>query len=161
MSPTLITQAWPFLLNGLPNYIVYNIPGSNVQRWILVLVNITVVRAPLTLGLHCSELITNVIRDERYWRCVAGRKGLRTTTNPLKPVFIIPLSLMLFIAKPFLPLFIFACVFTIMALRRPRGPQPAAYGHVQTLANLVEYEWSPVMWWGHKVDEICIVMLVG
>ncbi|KAG2110657.1 uncharacterized protein F5147DRAFT_772439 [Suillus discolor] len=33
------------------------------------------------------------------------------------------------------------------------GPQPAAYGHVQTLANLVD-EWSPVMWWGHKEDGI-------
>jgi hypothetical protein len=50
-------------------------------------------------------------------------------------------------------LFMFACLFTFVALRRPRGPQPAAYGHVQTLANLVD-EWSPVMWWGHKEDGI-------
>lgn len=50
-------------------------------------------------------------------------------------------------------LFIYACFFTFVALRRPRGPQPAAYGHVQTLANLVD-EWSPVMWWGHKEDGI-------
>ncbi|KAG2148052.1 hypothetical protein DEU56DRAFT_107625 [Suillus clintonianus] len=44
-------------------------------------------------------------------------------------------------------------VFTVVALRRPRGPQPAAYGHLQTLANLVD-EWSLVMWWGHKEDGI-------
>jgi hypothetical protein len=50
-------------------------------------------------------------------------------------------------------LFIFACFCTVVALFRPRGPQPAAYGHLQTLANLVD-EWSPVMWWGHKEDEI-------
>ncbi|KAJ8594486.1 hypothetical protein M405DRAFT_808898, partial [Rhizopogon salebrosus TDB-379] len=50
-------------------------------------------------------------------------------------------------------LFIFACFCTVVALSRPRGPQPAAYGHLQTLANLVD-EWSPVMWWGHKEDEI-------
>jgi hypothetical protein len=50
-------------------------------------------------------------------------------------------------------LFTFACIFTFVALRRPRGPQPAAYGHLQTLANLVD-EWSPVMWWGHKEDGI-------
>jgi hypothetical protein len=50
-------------------------------------------------------------------------------------------------------LFIFACFFTVIALLRPRGPQPAAYGHLQTLANLVD-EWSPVMWWGHKEDGI-------
>ncbi|OAX40118.1 hypothetical protein K503DRAFT_864857 [Rhizopogon vinicolor AM-OR11-026] len=46
-------------------------------------------------------------------------------------------------------LFVFACFFTLVALYRPRGPQPAAYGHLQTLSNLVD-EWSPVMWWGHK-----------
>jgi hypothetical protein len=50
-------------------------------------------------------------------------------------------------------LFIYACFFTFVALRRPRGPQPAAYGHIQTLANLID-EWSPVMWWGHKKDGI-------
>ena len=50
-------------------------------------------------------------------------------------------------------LFIFACSFTVVALYRPHGPQPAAYGHLQTLANLVD-EWSPVMWWGHKEDGI-------
>jgi hypothetical protein len=52
-----------------------------------------------------------------------------------------------------IPLFIFACFFTFVALRRPRGPQPATYGHLQTLANLVD-EWSPMMWWGHKEDGI-------
>ncbi|KAG1719669.1 hypothetical protein EDB19DRAFT_1918659 [Suillus lakei] len=50
-------------------------------------------------------------------------------------------------------LFIFSCFFTLIALRRPCGPQPATYGHVQTLTNLVD-EWSPVMWWGHKEDGI-------
>lgn len=46
-------------------------------------------------------------------------------------------------------LFILATTFTFLATRRPRGPQPVAYGHVQTLANLVDV-WSPTMWWGHK-----------
>jgi len=65
----------------------------------------------------------------------------------------------------------FTCLLTFMALRRPRGPQPATYGHLQTLANLVD-EWSPVMWWGHKEDGIpychagtvqnssCILMMI-
>jgi hypothetical protein len=52
-----------------------------------------------------------------------------------------------------LALFIFACFFTLVALYRPRSPQPVVYGHLQTLANLVD-EWSPVMWWGHKEDGI-------
>lgn len=46
-------------------------------------------------------------------------------------------------------LLIFSLTLTVVVLRQPKGPQPAAYGHVQTLANLID-EWSPTMWWGHK-----------
>ncbi|KAG1847557.1 hypothetical protein DFJ58DRAFT_747029 [Suillus subalutaceus] len=193
MSAVALTpQTWSFipnLLNENFNYIAYFIPGVNFQVWILVFVNMAVAQGPLTLGLHCSELIANVIRDERQWRCATSRKGLSTATNPVKTIFTHPICLILFVAKPFLhwmfglsftiynsatdgeldgsfvdmftaqiwnlciALFIFACFFTFVALRQPRGPQPAAYGHLQTLANLVD-EWSPVMWWGHKEDGI-------
>ncbi|KAG1879113.1 hypothetical protein F4604DRAFT_1902949 [Suillus subluteus] len=190
LSPDALTiQTWSFVPSGPYNYIQYGMPGVNLQAWILLFVNMAAVQGPLTLGLHCSELIANVIRDERQWRCATGRKGLKTATNPLKTIFTHPICLVLFVAKPFLhwmfgfsfsistsvfngqltllsvvmltaqiwnlciALFIFACFFTFVALRRPRGPQPAAYGHVQTLANLVD-EWSPVMWWGHKEDGI-------
>ncbi|KIK42765.1 hypothetical protein CY34DRAFT_755321 [Suillus luteus UH-Slu-Lm8-n1] len=187
----LTTQTWSFIPNlyGSFNGIQYVMPGTSIQWWILVFVNMVVVQGPLTLGLHCSELITNVIRDERQWRCATRKKGLTTATNPLTPIFTHPICLVLFVAKPFLhwmfglsfiitndavdgrlgilvvrmltaqiwnlciALFIFACFFTFVALRRPRGPQPASYGHLQTLANLVD-EWSPVMWWGHKEDGI-------
>ncbi|EIW81675.1 hypothetical protein CONPUDRAFT_72096 [Coniophora puteana RWD-64-598 SS2] len=46
-------------------------------------------------------------------------------------------------------------VLTILALRRPRGLQPSAYGHFQTLANLID-EWpeeaggNERIYWGHK-----------
>ncbi|KAG2028723.1 hypothetical protein BDR03DRAFT_594846 [Suillus americanus] len=184
----LTTQTWSFLPNG-DSYITYGISGGNLQVWTLLFVSMTLVQGPLTLGLHCSELISNVIRDERQWRSATGRKGLRTAMSPVKTIFTHPICLVLFVAKPFLhwmfglsfavgntavddqllqpfimmyiaqiwnlyiALFIFACFFTHVALRRPRGPQPAAYGHLQTLANLVD-EWSPVMWWGHKKDGI-------
>ncbi|KAG1882516.1 hypothetical protein F4604DRAFT_1990918 [Suillus subluteus] len=192
-SPHALTlQTWSFFsnwMNNQLNFIFYNMPGVNIGTWILLFVNVAVIQGPLTLGLHCSELIANAIRDERQWRYATGRKGLRTATNPVKAIFIHPICLVLFAAKPFLhwmfglslatsaiaydeklielsvimctaqiwnlciALFIFSCFFTFVALRRPRGPQPAAYGHVQTLANLVD-EWSPVMWWGHKEDGI-------
>ncbi|KAG1811126.1 uncharacterized protein BJ212DRAFT_1483797 [Suillus subaureus] len=200
------------------NGIQYPIPGVDLEVWILLYVNMAAIQGPLTLGLHCSELIANVIRDERQWRYASTRKkGLTTATNPVKMISSHPICLILFVAKPFLhwmfglainlgtestvhpirpdylispdyltgtdntvgtssavdgqlaglgvsmftaqvwnlciALFIFACFFTFVALRRPRGPQPAAYGHLQTLANLVD-EWSPVMWWGHKEDGI-------
>ncbi|KAG2352666.1 hypothetical protein BDR07DRAFT_1564439 [Suillus spraguei] len=185
----LTQKTWSFLPNALSNVIWYDMPGINLQAWILLFVNMAVVQGPLTLVLHCSELIANVNRDERQWRSATGRKGLRMATNPVKMIFTHPICLVLFVTKPFLhwmfglsfnisrlvvdgqlgslevimltaqiwnlciALFIFACFFTFVALRRPRGPQPAAYGHVQTLANLVD-EWSPVMWWGHKEDGI-------
>ncbi|KIK40293.1 hypothetical protein CY34DRAFT_274313 [Suillus luteus UH-Slu-Lm8-n1] len=189
-SVALTAQTWSFIPKTGPyNYIQYAMPGIGIQWWILVFVNVAVVQGPLTFVLHCSELIANVIRDERQWRCATGRKGLKIATNPVKPIFTHPICLVLLVAKPFLhwmfglsfiistpagngtlvilfivmltaqiwnlciALFILACFFTFVALRRPRGPQPAAYGHVQTLANLVD-EWSPVMWWGHKEDGI-------
>ncbi|KAG2355203.1 hypothetical protein BDR07DRAFT_1426966 [Suillus spraguei] len=188
-TKSLPLKTWSFIPNGPSNCIAYDLPGSNLGVWILLCVNVAAVQGPLTLGLHCSELIANVIRDECQWRCSTGRKGLRVATNPVKMIFTHPICLILFAAKPFLhwmfglsfqtfeiatngelrrpfvfmytaqmwnlciALLIFACFFTFVALRRPRGPQPAAYGHVQTLANLVD-EWSPVMWWGHKEDGI-------
>jgi len=42
-----------------------------------------------------------------------------------------------------------AAFITFVASTRQRGPQPAAYGHIQTLADLVD-EWSTRMFWGHK-----------
>ncbi|KZP23090.1 hypothetical protein FIBSPDRAFT_466963 [Athelia psychrophila] len=43
----------------------------------------------------------------------------------------------------------FATITTLIAIYKPRGPQPAAYGHFQTLADLID-EWHPVLYWGHK-----------
>src|ERR1700722_3745782 len=45
-----------------------------------------------------------------------------------------------------------AVFVTFIAKRRPSGPQPAAYGHIQTLTDLVD-EWLPTMYWGHKGDD--------
>ncbi|KAG1726002.1 uncharacterized protein EDB91DRAFT_1061907 [Suillus paluster] len=195
LSPSSSSSKWwSFFTDFNSSYAVGYIVAKkddtiSFQLWILVFVNIAVVQGPLTLGLHCAELIANVIQNERQWRCATARKGLHTVTNPLKLFLINPLGLFLFVVKPVLhwmfgyafhfgfwtafaiasggnnafavgdfviwtlciALFIFACIFTFSALRRPRGPQPAAYGHLQTLANLVD-EWSPVMWWGHKED---------
>ncbi|KAG1790690.1 uncharacterized protein HD556DRAFT_1241976 [Suillus plorans] len=185
----LTLKTWSFFNNSYSIYMTYSLPSGSLKGWIQLFVNIAAVQGLLTLGLHCSELIVNVIRDERQWRCATRRQGLKVATNPLKPIFTHPLCLILFIAKPFLhwmfglsfkittsayneslhyfsvmmftaqiwnlciALFILACFFTVVALLRPHGPQPAAYGHLQTLANLVD-EWSPVMWWGHKEDGI-------
>ncbi|KZP24914.1 hypothetical protein FIBSPDRAFT_1041725 [Athelia psychrophila] len=61
----------------------------------------------------------------------------------------------------------FAIITTLIAIYKPHGPQPAAYGHFQTLADLID-EWPPeepipgnklhpVLHWGHKSnkDGVC------
>lgn len=64
-----------------------------------------------------------------------------------------------------IPLYTLAavCLFlalfaTLLATRRPRGCQPAAWGHLQTLADLID-DWgvpgreeSTILWWGGKGD---------
>jgi hypothetical protein len=78
-------QTWSFFsgvsdsdLSAYPMYYMQ----IGIPWWILVFVNVAVVQAPLTLELHCSELIANVIRDERQWRCATGRKGLKNRDEP-------------------------------------------------------------------------------
>ncbi|KAG8887224.1 hypothetical protein FRB98_000321 [Tulasnella sp. 332] len=44
-----------------------------------------------------------------------------------------------------------ATFITVVATRHPSGPQPVAYGHVQTLADPVD-EWSTTMFWGDEGD---------
>jgi len=73
-----------------------------VQWWTLCIVIVALVQGPLTLALHCSELIASVIRDERYWRRATRRKGLRMKITRLNSLFTDPFSLVLFAAKPIL-----------------------------------------------------------
>jgi hypothetical protein len=102
-SDALTPQTWSFLSTTLQsNFIMIGIYGVSLGTWILLFVIMAIFQGPLTLALHCSELITNVIRDEREWRRATGMKGLRTATNPAKMIFAHPICLVLFVAKPFL-----------------------------------------------------------
>ncbi|KZP02940.1 hypothetical protein FIBSPDRAFT_1055551 [Athelia psychrophila] len=47
-------------------------------------------------------------------------------------------------------LLIVAIALTCLALYRPRGVQPATFGHIQTIANVIDV-WAPRIWWGYKV----------
>jgi hypothetical protein len=60
----------------------------------------------------------------------------------------------------YIRVFVYGCVVTALAIfttylvaRRPKGPQPAAWSHFQTLADLID-DWSldstGRMWWGDK-----------
>ena len=90
--PTSMLIGWSFPLSG----------NVTIQWWTLSIAIVALVQGPLTLGLHCSELIASVIRDERYWRHATRRKGLRMKTTRLNFFFTHPLNLVLFVAKPIL-----------------------------------------------------------
>ncbi|KAG1725477.1 uncharacterized protein EDB91DRAFT_1254737 [Suillus paluster] len=156
--PSKSSKSWSFfpdVMNG-PYAFGYNINTASrdlsAQTWVLA-----IAQGPLTLGLHCSELIANAIQHERLdaWLYVLVRLREQTVAQASEPAdmtedvvtLIVGLSGIMYayqILNLYIALLIPACVFTLVALRRPRSPQPAAYGHLQTLANLVD-EWSPVM----------------
>ncbi|KAG0692687.1 hypothetical protein DFH29DRAFT_1044557, partial [Suillus ampliporus] len=76
LTPALTMKSWSFFPNDQSNSVVYYLPFSR-GGWIFLLLNLALVQGPITLGLHCSELIANVIRDERQWRCATRREGLK------------------------------------------------------------------------------------
>ncbi|KAF8121354.1 hypothetical protein EV363DRAFT_1186472 [Boletus edulis] len=180
-------KSWTFFPQPQSHVIAYSIPiaGGVYWYWVLYYINMAAIQGPLTLGLHCSELVVNVIRDEKVWRNMTTAEGTSVSSHPLALVFGSTLNVGLLVLKPLLhwmlglaislagtaeqgyltaiavsmwpfqivnysvALLIFSLSITVIVLYRPKGPQPAAYGHVQTLANLID-EWSPTMWWGHK-----------
>ena len=143
-----------------------------------------VMQAPLTFGIHCAELLVNLSRDEVFWRKASTSKGCRLEEyDSIKAAFTSWQSIGLFVFKGVLHwlfglsiqvvenqlwmapvhLIYLACLAALCALfityistRRPKGYQPAAYGHLQTLVDLID-EWCAIMYWGHKADyyQVC------
>ena len=64
----------------------------------------------------------------------------------------IPIFLLAFVT------FILALVSTVLSQRKPHGPQPSVWGHIQTMANLMDHESSfdsqqPIYWGDKGRDE--------
>ena len=70
--------------------------------WVVCFLSTMAVQGWVTLTLHCSELVANVIRDEKVWRCATEMKGAKVLTHPLAPVLGSWLSLTLLCAKALL-----------------------------------------------------------
>ncbi|EIW77443.1 hypothetical protein CONPUDRAFT_76160 [Coniophora puteana RWD-64-598 SS2] len=136
----------------------------------------------LAVTLHLVGIIVNTAQDEQYWRQLGHPKGLRLDTNTVLQFITSPLSVFT-LSKPILHwmlsltsnadiystlifewypvqilnftlfLAMVAAILTMLALWRPRGFQPATYGHIQSIADLVD-EWPAEgqkrMYWGHK-----------
>ncbi|OJD31827.1 e3 ubiquitin-protein ligase upl4 [Diplodia corticola] len=136
-------------------------------------------QAGVTLALHAAELPVGLTRDELAWRRAARRGGYRLEGYDAVWAAVSSWqAVVLFLAKPAIhwvfglavtveygwvyvrgvPFFCLAgavaalaAYVTALSVWRPKGPQPAAYGHIQTLTDLID-EWSPVLYWGHKVS---------
>jgi hypothetical protein len=148
--------------------------NSSIFRYMLI---VACCQTPLTIALHCAEIMVNLKRDEAVWRAATSSSGTRLASNGVLAAVKSPLTLYLFFFKAVLHWLFGQAVqvqylnglgfsgltllamdivylilffpFIFVARRHPRGAQPATYGHIQTIANLVD-EWGPVMWWGDK-----------
>ena len=75
--------------------------GCPPLAWLVVFIIFIVAQGALTLGLHCSEVIANVVRDETMWR-VASMAGIKPSKNPLMVVLGSWPNIGLLVAKPVL-----------------------------------------------------------
>ena len=135
------------------------------------------VHGPLVFGLHCIEMLVNVSRDEGFWRRATSKDGLKSEYNAISAALRSPQTVLLFFGKAAThwcigqsfhiidgrifnvmtgPVFLLTAVLALLAYfgkrlayDRPKGPQPATYGHIQTLADLIDV-WSETMYWGDK-----------
>ena len=136
-------------------------------------------QAGLTLALHCAELLVNLSRDEGIFRMAITPKGTDPRYNSIVAAFSSWQTIMLFgfkaavhwlfglsINNDFMlgvnmypPQIFYFTAFALMvaifatyvSLRRPVGPLPATFGHLQTMADLID-DPEDRMFWGHKED---------
>ncbi|MCJ1377445.1 hypothetical protein MMC17_000540, partial [Xylographa soralifera] len=143
---------------------------------------ICLLQTVMTVSLHCAELLVNVVRDEKTWRRASGSAGLsRKSTNVLSALLTSGPALTLFLYKPVLhwifglavstyfsiglvmrpPQIIYLSIGAVilasfvsaLAFWQPKGHQPVAFGHLQTLVDLID-EWpaeGETMFWGRKI----------
>ena len=109
-------NSWSFFPKAESYVKAYTIPFHGrvaLFYWVVCYMNMGIIQGPMTLALHCTELVANVIRDEKVWRCATKKKGAKVATHPLVSIFGSWLNIVLLCAKPvfreyFFP-FIFIC----------------------------------------------------
>lgn len=136
----------------------------------------------LTVSLHLIELLVNLSRDEHIWRLATSKKGTQSSFGPLGSLKSAACSwqtILLFTLKSLVYwlfglavnsngqivymnwvgiLLLFAGVGVVvvfgslLAWSQPNGSQPATFGHLQTLADLIDewHEGGETIRWGDK-----------
>ncbi|KAK3371814.1 hypothetical protein B0T24DRAFT_531380 [Lasiosphaeria ovina] len=141
---------------------------------------ITGVQSVVTISLHCAELTVNMSRDEKIYRALIGPKGTNGHYNSIVAALTAWQTVVLFLLKSgvhwlfglainlqfriginmyppqvfyFAALTLATTIFGVFlsVFCRPKGSLPASYGHVQTIADIVD-DWadSGCMFWGVK-----------
>lgn len=148
--------------------------GASIFKYMLL---VACCQIPLTISLHCAEIMVNQKRDEASWRSATSTSGTSFKSSAVQAALKSPLTMYLFFFKAALHWLFGQAVqvqylngfgisgveilvlgnaylvlffpFIFAARMNPKGPQPATWGHIQTVANLVD-EWGEVIWWGDK-----------
>ncbi|KAM7193382.1 hypothetical protein V8F20_008432 [Naviculisporaceae sp. PSN 640] len=140
---------------------------------------VMIIQSIVTVSLQGAELLVNLSRDEEVYRKLIGPKGTNGHYNSIWASFTSWRTLVLFALKAgvhwmfglsinlqceigvnmypaqivYLSFFtLFMAIFGLyLALHRPKGYLPATYGHIQTMADVID-EWSDsgCMFWGEK-----------
>ncbi|KAI0459493.1 hypothetical protein F5B21DRAFT_455056 [Xylaria acuta] len=154
-----------------------------LQFNLTALLLVVLFQACITLAIHSVELLVNMSRDENMWRQACSLPGVQTSYGALGSVKAALFSWensVLFVMKPLihwllglsigmedgrlfmnwqgiLPLsgliLLLAIFATVLSRRAPSGTQPAAFGHLQSLNDLIDL-WPETIrrpiWWGDK-----------
>ena len=156
--------------------------GSSLQTeaWGFLIV---LFQVPFSVSLHCAELVVNLTQDEYVYRQLIDPRGTSPYYDAISSYFnswpkgilfalkvvvhflfgqSVNLSYELGVNMYWPPLVWLAAANTVtflfilhLATRRPRGPLPAAYGHLQTIVDVID-EWpeTKCMFWGHKSPKL-------
>jgi hypothetical protein len=145
------------------------------RDWLGIIIQ-TAVQSCFTLGLHCVELLVSLHWDEKIWRKAASKNGSRLSDDSVLSrlkswpiftlfafkaitnwVFSIAFSANVYITMNLLPVITLAILMLLLALFaeylarvEPKGPQPATYGSLQTIVDLVDNWGYGTIWWGDK-----------
>ena len=100
-------DSWSALPNARTNFIGYQFyvepdHGCPATVWAGIFSLFIILQGGVTLGLHCSEVIANVVRDELIWRKATSVEGTMPSKNPLMTVLESWPNLGLLLAKPVL-----------------------------------------------------------
>jgi hypothetical protein len=159
--------------------------GYRINRPGLGILIQSVFQAPLTLGLHSTSLLLNVIRDEYTWRKISAPNGANFTANNLFDAALNWPGWLFFLYKgaaqwlfgyalnvnevvvvsllPLVSLTVFLLILAVLletlSRRSPKGPLPTTWGNMELLIDMIKDVRGDKIFWGHAGTRngVCIV----